>query len=162
MIPTPIYKDGFVYVTSGYGAGCNCFQITSAGGKFSAQQIYANKVMVNHHGGALLVEGNVYGYSDGKGWTCQDFKTGDAKWQDKEKLGKGSITYADKRLYLRQEDKAGSVALIEPSPAGYKEHGRFNPANRSEKQSWPHPVVANGKLYLRDQNVLSCYDVKAR
>jgi outer membrane protein assembly factor BamB len=162
VIPTPLYQDGFVYVTSGYGAGCNCFQIASDAGKFAATQSYANKVMVNHHGGVVLVDGRVYGYSDGKGWTCQDFKNGQALWQDKEKLGKGSITYADKRLYLRQEDKTGTVALIEASPAGYKEHGRFNPANRSDKQSWPHPVVANGKLYLRDQNVLSCYDVKNR
>jgi len=162
VIPTPIYHDGFVYAASGYGDGCNCFQITSEGGKFTAKETYANKVMVNHHGGVVLVGDHLYGYSDSKGWTCQDFKTGQALWQDKEKLGKGSVTSADKRLYLRQEDKTGTVALIEASPSGYKEHGRFNPANRSEKQSWPHPVVANGKLYLRDQNVLSCYDVKAR
>jgi outer membrane protein assembly factor BamB len=162
VIPTPIYHDGFVYVASGYGDGCNCFQISSDSGKFTAKEIYANKVMVNHHGGVVLVEGHVYGYSDSKGWTCQDFKTGAALWQDKEKLGKGSLTFADGRLYLRQEDKAGTVALIEASAAGYKEHGRFNPANRSQKQSWPHPVIANGKLYLRDQNVLSCYDVKAK
>jgi hypothetical protein len=104
----------------------------------------------------------VYGYSDGKGWTCQDFKTGEAKWQDKEKLGKGSLAYADGRFYLRQEDKKGTVALIEASPQGYREHGRFDQPDRSSEKSWPHPVVAGGKLYLRDQGVLLCYDVKAR
>lgn len=162
VIPTPIYHDGYVYVTSGYGAGDNLFQITSSGGKFSAKEVYSNKVMVNHHGGAILVGDYVYGYSDGKGWTCQDFKTGQAKWQTKEKLGKGCVSYADGRLYLRQEDGPGTVVLIEASPAGYKEHGRFNPPSRSDKNSWTHPVISGGKLYLRDQDVLLCYDIAAK
>ena len=118
--------------------------------------------MVNHHGGVIKVGNSVYGYSDGKGWTCQDLKTGQAKWQDKEKLGKGSIAYADERLYLRQEDKAGTVVLIESSPAGYKEHGRLDQPSRTGDKSWSHPVIANGKLYLRDQDLLLCYDVKAK
>lgn len=162
VIPTPVYSDGYVYVTSGYGAGCSLFKINSDSGKFSAEQVYANRVMVNHHGGVVKVGDFIYGYSDGKGWTCQDFKTGEAKWQDKEKLGKGSICFADGRLYLRHEDKKGTVALIEASPEGYREHGRFDQPDRSSKNSWPHPVVAGGKLYLRDQDVLLCYDVKAR
>jgi outer membrane protein assembly factor BamB len=161
VIPTPIVHDNYVYVTSSYGTGCNLFEIAGSAETFSAKQIYANKVMSNHHGGVVLVNGDVYGYSEGKGWTCQDLKTGEAIWQDKEKLGKGSVTCADNRLYLRQEDKGGTVALIEASKDGYKEHGRFNPPDRSDKQSWPHPVVANGKLYLRDQGVLLCYEVKA-
>jgi outer membrane protein assembly factor BamB len=160
VIPTPIYSDGYVYVTSGYGIGCNLFKIESSGGNFSATQVYANKVMANHHGGVVKLEDNVYGYSDGKGWTCQDFKSGKAVWQDKEQLGKGSLTYADGRLYLRSEDKAGTVALIEASTSGYKEHGRFDQPNRTDKNSWTHPVVANGKLYLRDQDLLLCYDIK--
>jgi len=159
VIPTPIYHDGYVYVTSGYGVGCNLFQITEKAGKFSAREVYSNKMMVNHHGGVVLVNDSIYGYSDSKGWTSQDFKTGRANWQDKDKLGKGSLTCAGNRLYLRQEDKPGTVALIEVSPAGYKEHGRFEPPHRSDMQSWSHPVVANGKLYLRDQDVLLCYDV---
>ena len=162
VIPTPVFSDGLVYVTSGYGAGCNLFKITPDSGKFSAEQVYANKVMVNHHGGVIKIGDYVYGYSEGKGWTCQDFKSGEAKWQEKEKLGKGSLVYADARFYLRQEDKKGSVALIEASPDGYKEHGRFDQPERSDKNSWPHPVVAGGRLYLRDQDLLLCYDVKAQ
>ena len=162
VIPTPVYSDGYVYVTSGYGAGCSLFKINSDSGKYSAEQVYANRVMVNHHGGVVKVGDFIYGYSDGKGWTCQDFKTGDAKWQDKQKLGKGSVSFADARLYLRQEDRKGTVALIEASPEGYHEHGRFDQPDRSSKNSWPHPVVADGRLYLRDQDVLLCYDVKAR
>jgi outer membrane protein assembly factor BamB len=160
VVPTPIYHDGFVYVTSGYGVGCNLFSITPAAGKFTAQQIYANKVMVNHHGGVIEVGDYLYGYSDGKGWTCQDFKTGEARWQEKDKLGKGSLVYADGHLYLREENKSGTVALIEATPDGYKEHGRFAQPQRTDKNSWAHPVIAGGKLYLRDQDLLLCYDVK--
>jgi outer membrane protein assembly factor BamB len=162
VIPTPVYSDGYVYVTSGYATGCNLFKLTSDSGKFSVEQVYANKVMVNHHGGVIKIGDFVYGYSDSKGWNCQDFMTGKAKWQDKEKLGKGSLVFADGRFYLRQEDKKGTVALIEASPDGYREHGRFDQPDRSDQNSWPHPVVAGGKLYLRDQDVLLCYDVKAK
>ncbi len=161
VIPSPIYHDGLVYVTSGYGAGCNLFKVTAAAGQFSAEQLYANHVMVNHHGGVILVGKYLYGYSEGKGWTCQDFEKGDAKWQEK-KFGKGSLIYADGRLYLRQEDNQGTLALIEASPEGYREHGRFDQPNRSTQKSWPHPVIAGAKLYLRDQDLLLCYDVKAK
>lgn len=162
VIPTPVVAEDSVYVTSGYGVGCNLIKISSEGGKFSAQQVYANKVMVNHHGGVIKLGDFVYGYSDGKGWTCQNFKTGEAKWQDKEKLGKGCLLCADGHFYLRQEDGKGPVALIEATPEGFKEHGRFDQPQRSSANSWPHPVIANGKLYLRDQDVLLCYDVKAK
>jgi outer membrane protein assembly factor BamB len=161
VIPTPLQQDGFVYVTSGYGAGCNLFQVNANGGNFAVQQVYANKIMVNHHGGVIKVGDLVYGYSDSKGWTCQDFKTGAAKWQNKERLGKGSISFADGHFYLRAESK-GIVALIEASPAGYKEHGRFTPPDLSGKETWPHPVIANGRLYLRDQDLLLCYNVQAK
>jgi len=160
VIPTPIFDSGLVYVTSGYGVGCNLFKVTEAGGKFSVEQLYENKVMQNHHGGAIKIGDYVYGHSDGRGWTCQDFKTGEVKWQEKSKLGKGSLVFADGRFYLRQEDKQGTVALIEASPEGYKELGRFDQPDRSSKNSWPHPVVAGGRLYLRDQDILLCYDVK--
>ncbi len=161
VIPTPIFDDGFAYVTSGYGAGCNLFKVSAEGGKFSATQVYANRVMGNHHGGVIKIGDYVYGFSDGKGWTCQNFKTGEAKWQENG-IGKGSIAYADGRFYIRKEDGPGTVALIEASPAGYKEHGRFEQPSRSGKNSWPYPVIAGGKLYLRDQDLLLCYDIKAK
>jgi outer membrane protein assembly factor BamB len=162
VIPTPIYSDGMVYVTSGYGAGCNGFKVTQANGAFSVSQVYANKGLLNQHGGAVKVGEYVYGYSDDKGWTCQEFKTGAIKWQDKSKLGKGSLVCADGQLYLRREDKPGTVALIEASPAGFVEHGRFDQPELSGKNTWAHPVVADGKLYLRDGDLLFCYDVKSK
>jgi outer membrane protein assembly factor BamB len=161
VVPTPIYHDGFVYATSAYGVGCNLYKITATGGKFSAEQVYANRNMMNHHGGVVLVGDHIYGYGDSKGWLCQDLVTGKIVWQDK-KLGKGSISYADGMLYLRAEVEKGTVALIEATPEGYRETGRFDPPDRSDKSSWPHPVIAGGRLYLRDQDVLLCYDVRAK
>ncbi len=159
VIPTPVCRGNLVYVTSGYGTGCNLFKVSSANGQFSVQQVYANKVIPNHHGGVILIGDNVYGYGDGKGWTCQNLFTGEAKWQDKS-FGKGSLVYADGAFILRQEDKAGTIALIAASPEGYKELGRFDPPNTSGKNYWPHPVVSGGRLYIRDQDVLLCYDLK--
>jgi outer membrane protein assembly factor BamB len=158
VIPTPVFRDNCVYVTSGYGVGCNLFRITAAGGQFKAEQAYANKGMVNHHGGVILIGEHIYGFSDGKGWVCQEFKTGKTVWEEKAKLGKGSITYADGHFYLRGEDK-GTMVLIEASPEAFKQTGRMEQPNRSDQKAWPHPVIAHGKLYLRDQGVLLCYDL---
>ncbi len=162
VIPTPIYCDNQVYVSSGYGAGSNLFKVSAAGGKFTVDQVYANKTMVNHHGGVIRVGDHLYGYSDSKGWTCQDFASGDAVWQEKRELGKGSLVYADGMLYLRAEGDAGTIVLIEATPDGYREKCRFDPPDRSDTKSWPHPVIAAGRLYLRDQGILLCYDVRAK
>ena len=102
VIPTPIYRDGYVYVASGYGVGCNLFKITSDGGKFSAKEVYANEDMTNHHGGVVLIDNYLYGFCDGKGWTCMDFRTGKVAWRNKG-VGKGSLVYADGLLYLRRK-----------------------------------------------------------
>ena len=83
-------------------------------------------------------------------------------WQEKKKLGKGSLTFADGHFYLRSEKGGGTIALIEATTEGYKEKSRFDQPDRSKKNSWPHPVICGGKLYIRDQDILLCYDVKAR
>ena len=162
VITTPVVEGDLVYATSGYGVGCNMFKVSHTGDAFSAEQIYANKVMANHHGGVIALKGYVYGYSEGKGWVCQDIKTGKAAWEEKGHLGKGSIAYAEGRFYLRQEDGKGTIALIGAEPTGYKEFGRFDQPERSEKNSWPHPVIAGGRLYIRDQGILLCYDIVKR
>ncbi len=160
VIPTPIFKDGKVYVTSGYGVGCKLIDL---GPIHSPEDAWSNQNMVNHHGGVILVGDCLYGYSDKGGWTCQDWKTGDVKWSEK-KLGKGAIHCADGMLYLLEES-SGTVVLIKASPEGWKEHGRFRmePQTAQRKPQgkiWTHPVVSHGKLYLRDQEFISCYDVK--
>jgi outer membrane protein assembly factor BamB len=159
IVPTPVYAEQMVYVTSGYGVGCNAFRIEKRAGQFTATEAYAAKSIASHHGGVVKVGDHLYGYSDSGGWTCQEFKTGKIVWQDRG-VGKGSITYADGLLYCRCED--GPVALMEAIPAGYREMGRFNQPNRSDKKAWPHPVVAGGRLYLRDQHLLLAYDVTGK
>jgi outer membrane protein assembly factor BamB len=162
VIPTPIYRDGRVYITSGYGVGCKQVRL---GKDQSVSDVYVNKVMKNQHGGVILIGDHLYGYSDGAGWTCQDFETGEAVWSEKEKLGKGAIAYADERLYCLSQDE-GIVALIEASTEGWKEHGRFQlPYDSKLRQPkwlvWTHPVISGGRLYLRNQELLWSYDVKA-
>ena len=158
VIPTPIVSGNRVYVTSGYNAGSNLFEITQADGKLQARQVYAEKSPSDQHGGVVRVGDYVYGHCDGKGWICQEFATGKLMWAEKGQIGKGSVVYADGRLYLRAEDN-GTVGLIEATPQGYKEAGRFIQPGFGKPKTWPHPVVAAKRLFLRDQDVLLCYDV---
>ena len=163
VIPTPIYRDGQVFVTSGYGVGCSLVKIDADN---KPQEVYFNKNMKNHHGGIVLVGDHVYGYSDGYGWTCLDFQTGEIVWSEKNSLGKGCVTCADGMLYCMDEQDA-TIVLAEASPKGWKEHGRFALAPLTTKRKpkghvWTHPVVSNGKLYLRDQDLLFCFDVSAK
>lgn len=163
VIPTPLVRDDYVYVTSGYQMGCNLFHLTKAGDRFEPREVYKNRVLENHHGGVILLGDHVYGHDDRRGWTCQEFKTGKAVWQYEDGLGKGSCVYVDGHLILREEKKKVSrIALIEATTSGYKEKGVFEQPEQSGKEAWPHPVVANGKLYLRDQDILLCYDLKPR
>lgn len=159
VAPTPVVRDNLIYVTSGYGAGCNLIRVSVANNQFSAEEVYASKAMSNHHGGVLLVGDCIYGFAESKGWTCQDLKTGDVKWKDKELLGKGTLTCADGRFYLREEN-AGTLVLLEATPDAHTERGRFAQPQRTNKNAWAHLVIANGKLYVRDQDVLLCYDVR--
>lgn len=162
VIPTPIQHDGIVFVTAGYNSGCLAVR---PGASETPETVYQNKVMKNHHGGVVRVGEHLYGYSDGPGWLCQDFKTGKEVWSSKN-LGKGAIHFADGMLYCLDE-KSGDVALIEAVPTGWNEKGRFKLSPQSELRSpeggiWPHPVVVTGRLYLRDQQYLFCYDVKGK
>lgn len=158
VIPTPIYKDEIVFVTSGYGIGAHAFRITQDQGQFKADQIYAQPEADNHHGGAILIGDHVYLSADPGLLTCLEFKTGRIVWQERS-VGKGSLAYADGNLILRSEN--GPVALVEATAGGYKEKGTFQQPDRSKYNSWPHPVVTGGMLYLRDQDVLLCYDLRA-
>ena len=160
VIPTPLVAGNQIYVTSGYGAGCNLFKVTRSGGRFSAEQVYANHVMGNHHGGVVQVGQCIYGYSDGKGLTCQDASTGQALWAEKAAIKKSSVSYADGKLYCREED-TGAVVLVDAAPGAYHERGRLQQPDRRPEKAWTHPVIANGKLYLRDQDLLLCYDLTA-
>jgi outer membrane protein assembly factor BamB len=165
VIPTPIFHDGHVFVAAGYGVGAKLIKI-GEGNKAEDLNPEPNPNMINHHGGVVLVNGNLYGYSDKGGWTCLDFKTGTVKWQENAALKKGAIHYADGKLYLLEEN-TGTVALIDASPDGWKEHSRFTLTPQTTQRNpkgkvWTHPVVANGKLFLRDQELLFCFDVSGK
>ncbi len=161
VIPTPIFSNGHVYVTSGYGVGCNLFKVSAESATFTTEPVYKNKEMTNHHGGVILLGDHLYGYSDGRGWVCQDFKSGEQVWANPG-VGKGAIAYADGHFYCRSEGHEGKVGLIEATSKGYVEKGGFKQPERSKESAWAHPVIANGRLYLRDQDILLCYDIKAK
>jgi len=161
VIPTPIVKGDEVYIASGYGVGCKKVKVAK---DFSVEDVWVNKVMKNHHGGVILLEGHLYGYSDGAGWVCQSWETGEEVWAEKNEFRKGAIFYADGRFYLLEE-QTGNVAMIEASSKGWKEHGRFKLSPQTEQRSpqgkiWVHPVISAGKLFLRDQELLFCFDAK--
>jgi outer membrane protein assembly factor BamB len=162
ICPTPIFHDGYVFASAGGNGsklGCALLKLTPDGAGVTAQEVYNNRLLANHHGGVVLVGDSLYGTVN-SGLVCLDFKTGAVKWQNRS-VGKGSVAAADGRLYVRGED-TGDVALVEASPAGYKELGRLTQPDRSKEKDWPHPVIADGRLYLRDENVLLCYDVKGQ
>jgi len=164
VIPTPLYHDGHIYVSTGYGVGCRLINLGDTG--VDPTTVYDNKTMKSKHDGLVLLGDYLYGYSDGGGWTCQNLMTGKREWSEKGKLGKGAIAYADGMLYCISE-KEGEVALIEASPEGWKEHGRFTLTPQTEQRSpkggiWMHPVIVDGKLYLRDQELLFCFDVEQK
>jgi hypothetical protein len=156
-IATPIFYDNKVFYSSAYGTGCALLGLKAEGGEVKAQEIYFNKDMQNHHGGLVLVNGYLYGFSNAI-LHCMEFATGKTMWRHRS-VGKGTLTYADGNLYLLSEGNV--VGLAEASPEGYKEKGRFEIADQG-LPSWAHPVVCGGKLYIRNQGILACYDIKAR
>ncbi|MFT4636828.1 MAG: outer membrane protein assembly factor BamB [Verrucomicrobiales bacterium] len=163
VIPTPIYEDGIVYITAGYKAGCKAIKL---GPNHEVETIYEHDDMSNHHGGVILVDGYLYGYHSSRGgWTCQNFKTGKVEWTDRT-LGKGAIGYADDMIYCVGE-RDGKVILADASSKEWKAHGEFTLDPQTEIRSdrgaiWVHPVILNGRLYLRDQDLIYCYDVSGK
>jgi outer membrane protein assembly factor BamB len=177
-IPTPVVAGDVVFFTSGYDAGSECYKIEPDGaGGFVPTPISAhNPVMSNHHGGVVRVGELLYGHTDRnmKGgldrsvgtWIAFDFLKNpeDAVWRS-DKLGKGSITFADGHLYCYAEAN-GELVRVKADPKGWQEAGRFTiPATSKQRvgtqgKVWPHPVVANGRLYLRDYELLYVYDLR--
>jgi outer membrane protein assembly factor BamB len=153
-IPTPVSHDGYVFTSTGKG-GSGLVKLTANNGEVSAKEVYYAKELGNALGGMVRVGDYLYGATN-QAVLCVEFTTGKVKWQDRS-VGKGATCYADGNLYVRGE--SGEVALVEATPAGYKEKGRFNQPKRSKSPAWPHPVIANGCLYLRDQGVLFCYAI---
>ncbi len=162
-----------VYVTclSETTSNCHAFALEP---DFTVKDLYTKKnqnSMKNNHGGVVLVGGNIYGYSERIGWVCQDFKTGKALWNERDAVeGGGSIIGAEGRLYLFSDQ--GEVVLLDANPKEWSELSRFKiPETSKLRQAaptsksagiWAHPAIANGRLFLRDDELIFCYDIRAK
>jgi outer membrane protein assembly factor BamB len=169
----PIVVDNTVYVTylSETTSNCHRFAIDK---DFQVKDLYtgkSNNAIKNNHGGVVLVGDHIYGYSERAGWVCQDFKTGKALWNERDAIeGGGSIIAADGRLYIYTDQ--GEVILAEANPKEWTEISRFKIPETSKLRPmaetsssahiWAHPAIASGRLYLRDAELIFCYDIRAK
>jgi outer membrane protein assembly factor BamB len=151
-VATPIVKANRVFISSDYGTGGGVVEIKPDN---KAEEIYFTKDMRNHHSSSVLIGDYLYGFS-GAVLTSMKFDTGEIAWKDRS-VGKGSLVYADGNLYCFSEN--GVVGLVEATPTGYKEKGRFR-IQQDSLPTWTHPVVAGGRLYLRDQDTIYAFDVR--
>jgi outer membrane protein assembly factor BamB len=162
---TPLVQGNLVYLSVGYGAGAELLKVTGDGQKFKVEVVYANKEIGNKQGGVVLVDGFVYGNHEARFWVCQDFMTGAVKWQSPRRgLPAGAVLYADGNLYCVCQDR-DEIGLIAASSTAYKENGRFPLPQKSALRKpsgrlWTLPALSDGKLYVRDQELLFCYKVK--
>jgi outer membrane protein assembly factor BamB len=156
-IATPIARGNHVFLSSDYGTGAALLELTPSAGAIAAREVYFTRDMRNHHASSVLIGDYLYGFSSAI-LTAMKFDTGEVAWRDRS-VGKGSLVFADDRLYLFSE--RGVAALAEATPTGYREHGRFS-LETGSLPTWTHPVVSNGKLFLRDQDTVYAYDVRSR
>ena len=159
-IPTPVAGDDVIYVGSA-GTGGGAVKLQAKNGGVQAESLYFSPKYPTAIGGAVKVGNYLYG-TTGQALQCVEFTTGQVKWEERS-VAPGSLCYADGLLFVHGED--GDVALVEASPEGYKEKGRFTPPDQPAKlnameKAWAYPVAVNGRLYIRDHNTLWCYAVK--
>jgi outer membrane protein assembly factor BamB len=156
---TPIARGDVVFATTNQGGG-GFVRMSASGGGITAMPLHFDKKIGIGAGGAVLVGNHLYG-ANSQGLLAIAWETGTIAWHERS-VGAASVAFAEGRLYLRGE--SGEVALVDASPAGYQERGRFTPVDppdRGKSKAWPHPVIANGRLYLRDLGVLWAYDIRA-
>lgn len=166
-IPTPIPSGNFVFASTGYGTGAALVKLAKSGDGIKADEVYflEGNVFLNHHGGMVMLGDYVYaGHGDNNGFPiCLEWKTGKVKWGGKLRVegggGSAAVTLVGDDLLFRYQN--GLLALIAASPKGYQLEGTMTPSYQ-EGESWSHPIVVDGKLYLREQDKLMCYDLKAR
>jgi outer membrane protein assembly factor BamB len=161
VCPTPRIQGDRVYITA-WGGGCDLIQLSHTDGKFEAKKVYASKELSNRLGGVVVLDKYLYGSHEAIGWKCQDFATGEIKWSNR-RAGYGSVIAAEGMLYCLDDNK-GVVSLVEASPKSYKEVSKFTLPELSSKRKpggriWTHPVISNGMLYLRDQELVFAYKI---
>ena len=153
-VATPVVRGNRVFISSDYGTGAGMVEIKADG---HAQEVYFTKDMRNHHSSSVLIGDYLYGFSSSI-LTAMRFDTGEVAWKDRS-VGKGSLVFADGNLYCLSEN--GVVGLVEATPTGYREKGRFR-IPQGHLPTWTHPVVAGGRLYLRDQDTIYAFDIKEK
>lgn len=155
----PIFHDGEVFVSTGYKSGAEKVKLTVDGGQVTAEQVWANAELDNHHGGVILYEGNLYG-SDSRGkWICLDWETGQRHYAERG-VGKGSLTLAEGLLYVFSENRA--LGIVEATPEAHEVISEFHIPSGGKGKSWAHPVVCGKRLYIRHGDYLYVYDIAAR
>lgn len=153
-----ITQNDFVFISSGYGKGCMLFRLKPSGKGITTEKVWESDLMDNHHGGMLLHNGYIYGSgTNERGWFCLDFMTGKKMWNTN---GKGSLTYADGMLYLL--DERGSMKLVKAEPGKYECTGEFTVPKGGKSFYWAHPVVCDGRLYIRHEDKIFAYNIKAK
>jgi outer membrane protein assembly factor BamB len=161
--PTPVASANLVYSAAGRVGG-GLVELKHSGDGVIAEEVYMERGLPNSMGGAVLIDGDLYGTSQ-QGLVCADFKSGEVKWQDAS-IGQASLSFADGRLFLHGYNN--EVALVEATPDGYREAGRFTLPDPPEhtrgrmEGAWAYPVVAGGRLVIRDKDTMWCYDVSDR
>jgi len=155
-VPTPAYADGLLFWAVGYGKGSVCLKVEHDAGMWSFEETWRNRDLNCHPGNYVVANGKAFGKSR-RGLACVDLKTGQTEWQ--ERIRAGQVCWADGLLYVFA-DGGGQISLIEPAAEGPKTKGSFSVAG--EGRSWAHPVVIDGRLLLRYDTNLYCFDVKAR
>ena len=155
-VATPIFSNNKAFFTSAYGTGGGLLDLTVQNGEVRANEVYFTRSMNNHHGGVVLVDDYLYGFNDSI-LVCLAFATGKMMWRDRS-VGKGSVMYADGNLYIQSEDNV--LGLAEATPSGYRERGRFRIPDKGYP-SWAHPAISDGRLYVRNQDTVLAYDIKA-
>jgi outer membrane protein assembly factor BamB len=153
-----VVNNGLVYASSGYGKGSILLRPRRReNGKFSVEAVWQSELLDNHHGGVLLYDGHLYGAGhNARGWFCLDFNTGRKLWQTEE--GKGSLTYADNKLYCL--DETGKMSLVNSTPEKWDVVSSFRPPRGGRGAFWAHPVVYGGRLYIRHSEKLFVYDIR--
>jgi len=160
-IPTPVASGNIIYVGSA-GTGGGAVKLTAKNGGIEAEQIYFESKYPTAIGGAVKVGDHLYG-TTGQAMLCLEFATGKILWEERA-FGASSLCHADGRIYVHSEN--GEVGLVEPLPDAYREKGRFTPGeppkrSQAMEKAWAFPVVANGKLFIRDHGSLWCYSIKS-
>ena len=160
----PIYHEGHLFLSTGYNFGSKMFRLEkNADGTITPTEVWYEQRFDNQHGGIILVGDYVYGstHESGRGaWGAIHFATGEIGYLERIRgIGAGSIHYADGLLYCLSEENQ-TVLLVKPEPTEYVELGRFELPNEVDGKSWAHPVVLEGRLYIRHGQYLYCYDVK--